>query len=57
MKLASCDNCCCVMDVDKAEGAGIDRYGNVMAEGYQVYDCPVCDEDITVDTVNEVAEI
>lgn len=48
MKLASCDRCFCVIDIDKAEGRDTDSYGNALREGYLDYDCPVCDDDITV---------
>jgi len=47
MKLASCDRCFCVIDIDKAEGVEVDSYGNVLREGCLNYTCPVCDDDIT----------
>ena len=49
MKLASCDRCFCVIDIDKAEASDVDSHGNLLNSRYGNYVCPVCDDDITVE--------
>ena len=57
MRLESCDNCAIVLDLDKMRGDRFsDKYGNETTGGYESFECPLCDEDITVEipTTNRV---